>query len=101
MLGNYILADDHRTPVPCDDMTTWGEWMGTADRHVGHDMRNGIRVSTVFLGLDHGFGPGAPVLWETMIFGGPHDEYQERYTSYDDALAGHARAVALAFGENN
>ena len=53
-------------------------------------------VSTVFLGLDHRFGPGEPVLWETMIFGGPHNEYQKRYTSRATAELGHRKAVALA-----
>jgi len=46
------------------------------------------------------------VLWETMIFGGPNDqEYQERYTSYEDAVEGHKVAVQIAINslktENN
>lgn len=58
-----------------------------------------IRVSTVFLGMDHRFywieTDNEPVLWETMIFGGEHDGYQQRYTSHEDALAGHAAAIAM------
>jgi hypothetical protein len=63
-----------------------------------------IRVSTVFLGFNHAplfdnngkrIINGTPVLWETMIFGGEHDQYQERYTSHEDALAGHQRALDL------
>ena len=45
------------------------------------------------LGLDHAWS-GPPLLFETMVFGGELDEFQERYTSKPDALAGHARAVA-------
>jgi len=30
-----------------------------------------------------------------MIFGGEHDGYQERYTSRENAVAGHLKAVAL------
>jgi DNA-binding LacI/PurR family transcriptional regulator len=30
-----------------------------------------------------------------MIFGGEHDQYQERYTSYEDALEGHKIALNL------
>jgi hypothetical protein len=52
----------------------------------------------VFLGVDHAHLGGPPVLWETMIFGFENDEYQERYTSKADALAGHARAAAIARG---
>ena len=53
-------------------------------------------VSTVFLGIDHSFGEGPPILWETMIFDGPHDQFQERYTSKEEAIAGHERAMLLA-----
>lgn len=51
-------------------------------------------VSTVFLGLDHSFGEGAPLYFETMIFGGPEDQSQWRYTTWAQAEAGHARVVA-------
>jgi len=30
-----------------------------------------------------------------MIFGGEHDQYMDRYTSYKDALEGHEVAVEL------
>jgi hypothetical protein len=30
-----------------------------------------------------------------MIFGGPHDGYQDRYTSRQEALEGHQKALAL------
>ena len=38
-------------------------------------------------------GPFAPVLFESMIFGGEHDEYQRRYCTYDEALEGHNNLV--------
>ncbi len=52
-----------------------------------------IEVSTVFLVLDHGWNGTAPVLWETMVFGGPDDMEQRRYSSREAAEAGHAEAV--------
>jgi hypothetical protein len=52
-----------------------------------------VRVSTVFMGLDHSFGDGPPVLWETLVFGGLWDEYQWRYRSRSDAEAGHTDIV--------
>lgn len=58
-----------------------------------------MRVSTVFLGLDHSFGLAGdrlPLLWETMIFGGKHDGYVDRYSSRGAALKGHAKALELA-----
>ncbi len=96
MHGRYIL-DDEGNPVVEEDILKWGHWFETNDRHVADDKVNGVRISTVFLGLDHNFsfadGMGDPVLWETMVFGGTYDQEMDRYTSKDDALAGHARWV--------
>lgn len=51
-------------------------------------------VSTVFLGIDHRHRPdGPPVLFETMVFGGEHTDFQDRYTSLESAKAGHTRVV--------
>ena len=50
----------------------------------------GCRISTVFLGIDHNFGDDSPpLLFETMVFGGKFDQEQDRYATYDEALAGH------------
>jgi hypothetical protein len=56
-----------------------------------------IRVSTVFLGIDHGFG-GKPLLFETMVFGGRLNGYQCRYGTYDEAVEGHWDTVDDVFG---
>lgn len=85
----YKLASDGRTPIACDVT----EADGHIGHHVGDDERDGIRVSTAFLGLDHQFGSGPPLLWETMVFGLEDDEPCERYSSYEDAVAGHQRYV--------
>jgi hypothetical protein len=86
----YIL--DGHTPVPEPDLMTWAMWMETADRHVAHDADEGTgwRVSTVFLGIDYRhFGKGPPILFETMVFGGPLDGDTTRYCTWDEADAGH------------
>lgn len=51
-------------------------------------------VSTVWLGLNHQWGDGPPLIFETMVFGGPHDENQWRWSTDAAALAGHERIVA-------
>lgn len=96
MSDKYIL--EGRTPVRCDDLYKWARWFenGAARRVAFDHVGDGLTVSTVFLGLDHNWGEGPPQLFETMIFGGPHDEYQERYSTWDEAVHGHARAVAMA-----
>jgi len=91
----YVLGVDGR-PVGVDDVEVWRQWMQTAARTVAVDATPDGRVSTVFLGLDHGWDDGAPVLWETMIFGGSCDGWQWRHRSVEDARAGHAIALELA-----
>lgn len=66
MFGHYILVG--QTPVPCDDLMEWAAWFEEADRRVFETCAGDYRVSTVFLGLDHSFGHGPPILFETMIF---------------------------------
>lgn len=91
------------TPVLCEDPLEWGQAMSITDRHVANDCIETIRVSTMFLGIDLSFeddGPGPPILFETMIFGGPFEEehYQTRCSTWDEALVMHetARQKVLA-----
>jgi hypothetical protein len=63
-------------------------------RHIGDDELDGVRVSTVWLGLDHSFGLGPPLIYETMVFGAL-DLEGERYATEQEARAGHARWVEL------
>jgi hypothetical protein len=90
----YYRLDGH-VPVPCADVLTWAQWFETADRGVATDtLPTGVRVSTVFLGVDHGFSMAQrPVLFETMIFGGPHDQDTWRYATWEEAEKGHRQAV--------
>ena len=92
MSDKYIL-DGHEAVV-CDDLMAWGKWIEDADRHVDKTMIGDIRVSTIFLGLDHSFGEGSLQLFETMIFGGEFDEEMWRYSTWDEAEKGHQAAVA-------
>jgi hypothetical protein len=94
MIDKYILKG-HK-PVPEPDIIAWGHWFATADRQVRDTARDDVRVSTVFLGLDHGF-KGRPVLFETMLFVNGADAGCERYSTWDEAEAGHARWVAKVF----
>jgi hypothetical protein len=95
-LGTYILEEDGT--IKKVDTETWSKWFEKAERHVGNDfLDNDVHVSTVFLGLDQNFSDeGPPLLFETMIFGGPNDQYQDRYATKEEALEGHAKAVKLA-----
>ncbi len=95
MNGKYIL-NGHEA-VLCTDLAEWGTWFETANRKVAEtEIPDGRVVSTVFLGLDHNFGDGPPILFETMVFpadGSMLEEYCERYTTWEEAEAGHEAVV--------
>lgn len=96
MIIFYIL--DGKAVKPVATVEEWARWFqkaGKPIRHIGDDTISGIRVSTVFLGIDHSFGEsGPPIVFETMVFGGPLDQVQERYATYEEAFNGHMRWMA-------
>lgn len=94
----FYILNDEENPIKVDDVVVWAKWFETAHgkRIIAQDSVGDVFVSTVFLGLDHNFGFGGdPLLYQTMIFGGPHDQYQSRYASRQGAIAGHAQALAM------
>ena len=93
---HYIL--EGKRVVECHDLVEWARRFGDSEaRRVAEDhLSLNVYVSTVFLGLDHGFQDGPPLLFETMVFGGPLDQAQWRYSTWEEAEAGHAEAVAMA-----
>lgn len=52
------------------------------------------KVSTVWLGLNHNFGSGEPLIFETMVFGGEYDQHRWRYSTEESAREDHDRIVA-------
>ena len=73
----------------------WATFFEGKDRIVKQEtLPNGLRVSTVFLGIDHNFGDGEPLLFESMVFGIKDDEeIQQRYSTYEQAEKGHQELV--------
>ena len=81
--------------------------MSEADRHVKKEYIGDYWVSTVFLGIDHNWGAGNPILFETMVFdngrsetllGGSEyhptiDNYFQRYSTWEQAEDGHDAIV--------
>lgn len=99
----YILRDGE--PVPVNDVLEWSRWIeddpAFDKRRIARTkVSEDVEVSTVFLGLDHSFLPGAtPILFETLVFGGERDGEMERYCTLEDAMQGHERMLALVRGE--
>ena len=88
---NYIEVDGK--PVKCDDTREWARYFESGDRQVDATRIDDVRISTVFLGINHNWGVGPPLLYETMVFGGPLDEDMERYHTREEAQRGHDRFV--------
>src|SRR5450631_925844 len=100
MQAQFFRLDGHK-PVPCT-MLEWAEYIDSDDRIMAVEEHDGIRVSTVFLGLNHNHSSkGPPWLFETMIFGGKHKDSQWRYETWDEAMKGQLNACALAFTPSN
>ncbi len=90
----YFLNED-KTYRPCES-DEWSTQFENIDRAVRDDIIGGVRVSTVWLGVDHNFYGGSPLLFETMVFSTPkdlNDIYMKRYTTWDEAVEGHNRAI--------
>ena len=79
-----------------DDVELWSRRFELDNRQIGDDYIDSVRVSTVFMGVDHNFDPdGEPLLFETMIFGGRLDHSRSRCATWAEAEAMHAEAVRL------
>jgi len=86
---------DGRTPVPCD-LETYALNLTDAQRRVRLDTVGPMTVSTVFLGLDHNYGPeGPPLLFETMVFGPAFDQMYWRCATYLQAEEMHDTVLAV------
>jgi hypothetical protein len=106
MNGHYILIGQTPVPIEVDPYTPegirglleWAEWFETSssERVVCQTKLLGIVfVSTVFLGLDHAWMGGPPMLFETMAFwrGGEDGEgyEQQRCSTWLEAEEQHRR----------
>ena len=75
----YAILDESGEVLPAT-MLEWSQWF---ERNGGQriieqtDLACQITVSTVFLGLNHQYGAGPPLYFETMIFGPPKTEWSE------------------------
>ena len=58
-------------------------------------LENDKYVSTVWLGLDHSFEEGKPIIFETMVFSQKRGENldEERYSTEEEAIEGHKKMV--------
>jgi hypothetical protein len=82
--------------VPCSNMFKWGQSMASRDPKIADDHLDEVRVSTIFLGMDHNSDDdGPPLLFETMVVGGALDQFRMRCTTYEEAEIMHQIVTAM------
>lgn len=96
-MSYFYLNEDHsvRECGMCEWATQFEEMAKNNTKHVAEETVNGKHVSTVWLGLNHNYFGGVPLIFETMIFeeDSSSDIYCERYSTWDEALEGHKKAI--------
>lgn len=92
-----MSADYYRRDGTPYDMMDWArDFENMVLRRVAEDnLPNGVRVSTVWLGLNHNyFKKGRPLIFETMVFAGSWTDLDcWRYSTEEEALRGHKTLV--------
>jgi hypothetical protein len=81
-MNDYYILDGHETKSV--SFEEWSKKYSTQDRRVGRTEIGESEVSTVFLGLDHGWD-GETLLFETLVFGGPMDGEMNRCSTWEQA----------------
>ncbi len=112
MIFNYYILDN-RKAIPCD-LLVWAKMFESQYCSVAKTdiKRSKLKVwlnkwlkikkyepclvSTIFLGLNHNWGPGSPLIFETMVFGGKHDQEMDRYSTWEEAEEGHKKMCKVA-----
>ena len=90
MMERYYRRDG----TTCSIMEWATSFESPETRRVALDKVGETKVSTVFLGMNHAWDDGPPLIFETMVFGGPLDGEQEQYSTEEQAVAGHAAMLA-------
>lgn len=78
------IPDDYYNTAKHGRKYKWG-----TEKRIGRTVVGDWTVSTVWLGLNHDYLTGVPVVFETMVFGEPYENELRRYTTEEDAMRGH------------
>ena len=99
-MSDYYYLNDDKTVRPCSSQEYGDQRMSMAvnnTKHVGYNLVDGHRVSTVWLGINHNWAEfGKPLVFETMVFEDDktgQEIYMDRYSTWDEAVEGHQKAI--------
>jgi hypothetical protein len=97
-MRKYYILNDNKEPIEAD-LKEYCKFLDILENKiVKQETIGNTKISTVFLGQDIGNGIGAPILFETMCFGGILDNEQWRYQTFGEALEGHQKVIEMVTG---
>lgn len=84
-----------RAGNPVDDLTEWSRLRRDPHAYAvaRTELPGGVVVSTVWLGINLAINDDLPLIFETQVLGGEHDEATWRYPTEPAALAWHDQIV--------
>lgn len=98
MMERYYKLEG-TTPVACT-LSEWADYLNIADRKVARTEHGDVSVSTVFMGMNYAqIDDLEPLVFETVVFGGPYDMEGNQYSTWSEALAGHYAMCAKVWGQ--
>ncbi len=85
--GNAVGLEEWSKLIEEKHSNPEGRW------RIGKDRIGESEVSTVWLGLNHNYGAGPPLIFETLVFGGELADEMDRYSTEREAQLGHKLMV--------
>jgi hypothetical protein len=97
--GRFIQTQDEHGNILMEPMRQLSAFFSDESyKRVARTEVSNCVVSTVWLGIDHNFGDGPPLIFETMIFGegnnAPYEDWCWRYSTLEEAEVAHEAIVA-------
>lgn len=95
-----VVRNGKRVAIPAVTIVQWAKWFEDAANQklttVKREMVGDVMVSTVFLSVNRNYSPkGPPILYETMVFGGPLDRQAFHCSTWEQAEAQHLAIMKL------
>jgi hypothetical protein len=94
-MTDFYILDQNKKAIEAN-IIEYAQFNSDANNwRVKKDIVGDTVISTVFLGVNHSYDGGRPLLFETMVFGGVHDEYMDRCSTWDEAIIQHSKVLNM------
>lgn len=97
-MTKWYILDEEKAPKEAGK-NEWSTWRKGRNYRIALDKIDKTRVSTIFIGIDRGYGFGSncadPLLFETVVLGGPLDMRSMRSDTIELAMLAHKRMFKM------